>query len=440
LAAQVAQNAHAPTETAKHLGDAVTAARRLGIVNDEELTTVFMDLGWALELVGEYVRADNAYSRAALVSKPGPSLRAQIADRRAYIRSEYLGQLSAAIRVLHLAERRIETLDQVGPEVDRARAQLLAREAEVRMRQGRLSVAVQCSKKAAAEAERTGEKRSLAVALYVLDASLLNMGRIDEATHLRRVLELYEELEDHQQIPIALNNLAAVAFFASKWEEAATHVVQAANASIQAGDLAWAAIMRGNLAEIRVSQGRLDEARELLSAARRTLESFGYRHMAAAVAMHLGRTLAFLGDAQGGVDLVRAATDTFDEIGASVAAVEARARLAEVLVFCGRLSEAETSLEEARELERAASDNALGPLIDRVELCLAVASGDSTTALGRLTSCLDRARQMGASYDLLVELSLAEQLGIDDNRDEAARLRRDLGIVRLPMLSDSSSS
>ena len=57
------------------------------------------------------------------------------------------------------------------------RAQLLAREADVRMREGRNLVgAVTCSNRAIAEAELAGNDRALALALFALDASLIRLG------------------------------------------------------------------------------------------------------------------------------------------------------------------------------------------------------------------------------------------------------------------------
>ena len=92
------------------------------------------------------------------------------------------------------------------------------------------------------EAERSGEQRALAAAMSVLDSCLVELGRPDEATHMAKALELYEELGDQLYVAITLGNLGGVSFFESKWEQAADYYVRAVDASNQAGDLAGAAI------------------------------------------------------------------------------------------------------------------------------------------------------------------------------------------------------
>ncbi len=322
-AAEVARAAHAPSEVAVHLERAVTAARRLGHAQGRDLAAVFSDLGRTLELLGEYERADDAYRHAVLTAPGDDTLRAQTAYRRAHLRSEYLGRPSAAIRQLRsgraeLAETGIRGAGQ--------RALLLAEEANVRERQGRLAEGLACARVAVAEAERAGDPRALALSLEVLNSCLLRTGHPGEATHMDRVLELYEELGDEIQVAIALSNIAAVAFFASQWERAAEYVARSAEASMTAGDLAGASMARVNLGELRVNQGRLDEAVAVLAPARRELESYGYRMMTAAATMQLGRANVFRGDLDTGLAMIRAAGETFDEIGSHIESLEARAR------------------------------------------------------------------------------------------------------------------
>ena len=384
FAARTAQDAHAPSEVAAHLERALTAARRLKKVDPEELANVQADLGATFELLGEYERADFAYGQSVQAAKRDPLRRAEVADRRAFIKSEYQGRPTAAIREVRAALAQLDRVLLSDANAGRVRAKLLAREADVRWREGRLVEAVACSERAIAEAEEVGNRRALAVALFVLDACLIRMGRPQEATHMNRVLELFEELDDHVQVAVTLGNLAAVAFFNSKWEMAAEYIQRSADASVIAGDLAGAAIAEMNLGELRVNQGYLDDAVALLVPARRTLESFGYRHMAAAAAMQLGRARAFLGDPDAGIELEQFAVSTFDELGARVESIEARARLAEVLVFGGRLDDAKAPLAQARRIGRSNADNPHQALLDRVELTLAASSGDRSAALAKL--------------------------------------------------------
>ncbi len=434
LAARMAQEAHAAGEAVVHLERAVAASRRMAQVGRDELVTVFSDLGRTLELMGEYARADDAYRGAMLAAGGDPMVRARMAYLRAHLRSEYLGRPSAAIRQLRAG--RTELAD-VGIRAAGLRALLLAEEADVRERQGRFREAYECARVAVAEAEGAGDARALALSLDVLNACLIRTGHPDEANHMDRVLALYEELDDEVQVAIALSNIAAVAFFASDWGKAADYVVRSAEASTAAGDIGSAAMSRYNLGEMRVNQGRLEEAVALIAPARRELESFGYRMLTAAAEMQLGRATVFLGDLDGGLALVRAAADTFDEIGTHSESLEARARLAEVLVFGGRFSEARTALAQARALERDVGETPLSALVERVELTLAASTGDTSTVEAGLDGFLKRAEGVHATYEILVVRSLVERLSLRPADPVTAGLSRDLGVVTLPMFAST---
>jgi class 3 adenylate cyclase/predicted ATPase len=430
-AARMAQSAHAPGEAAIHLERAVTASRRLGDATRTEVAAVLTDLGRARELLGEYERADEAYGRAARATKHDAVMRARLAHLRGHLRNEYLGRPSAAIRLLRAG--RTELADANG-EAGALRALLLADEAKVRERQGHLAQALACARLAVPAAECAGDMRALALSLEVLNSCLMRTGQAEHATHMDRVLALYEELGDEVQVAIALSNIAAQAFFASQWERAADFVERSAAASTKAGDLASAASANANLGELRTNQGRLDEAMALLVPAQRTLESYGYLLAAAMAGMQLGRARAFRGDVEGGLALVRAAASMCDEIDSHVESLEAWAHLAEVLVFAGQLAEARTALAEARALEAKVGETPFSVLLDRVELTLAAASDDRVSVTARVDSFLERAQGMGCAYDALVVLALVELLGDDGVRPQVTDLSKELGVVALPVV------
>jgi class 3 adenylate cyclase/tetratricopeptide (TPR) repeat protein len=434
-AAQIAEAAHAPGEVAVHLERAVTASRRLGDgVDNNEVSGVLVALGQARQLVGEYERADEAYGRAASATKHDPMLHARLAYLRARLRHEYLGRPSAAIRLLRAGRAELANIDGQGAGLD---ALLLAEEASVRERQGRFAQSMACARLAIPAAERAGDKRALALSLDTLNACLMRTGRTKEATSLDRVMALYEELGDDVQVAVVLGTIAGEAFFSGEWDRAADYVERSALASTMAGDLPSAAFARTNLGEMRTNQGRLDDALALLVPAQRTLESYGYRIGAAGAGMQLGRVMTFNGDVASGLILVRDAGSVFDEINAHMESFEARARLAEVLVYTGRLDEAHDVLAEARTLEVQVGETLVTPLLDRIELTLAACSGDLAWVRSRIDGVVAGARAMGSAYDALVVLSVLELLGNAGVRPEVARLSRELGVVRLPMLPDA---
>jgi class 3 adenylate cyclase/tetratricopeptide (TPR) repeat protein len=436
MAAAGARAAHAPGEAAAHLERAVSAARHLrGGVDDVEVVTVLAELAEMFELLGEYDRADDSYRKAATLSKVDAMSQARIADRRAHIHSEYLGKPSVAIRQLKSGAVRLAPLTGGQGEAEAVLAQLFAREADVRARQGRLPEALACSTRAIREAEMSGNTSALALALAVHDQCLVETGRAAEATYLGRALELYESLGDNVHAAITLNNLAGVEYYKSHWDRSAEYFARSIEASNVAGDRPSAAFAQINLGEIRVNQGRLEEAKALIGPARRIMESFGYRVMVASATVELARVSAFMGELDGAVGMLQSAQETFDKIGSFFHAVEVRARLAEVLVFGGRCAEARQALGLARDVQRTGPETPLSALVDRVELTLEVACGQREAALHRLGYCLEHTRKLGAAYDELVILALAARLGVGSDYDDPTTLREDLGVVRLPMLT-----
>ena len=438
MAAEVAQAAHAPGETVTHLERAITAARRLGNVENEELISVFVDLGRSLELLGEFESADDAYRRA-VASKHEPVFSAEIAHRRARLRNEFLRRPAAAIRLLRAARA---DLDSADPETAGLNALLLAEEAVARERQGRMSEGLACARQAVSEAERSNNKQALLRSLDVMNVVLVfKTGGSDDLTNMERVVTLSRELGDEMKVGSALNNLGIAAALASQWDHAVDTMTLSAEAFTKAGDLVGAAIAQMNIGELQVNQGRLEEAEAMLVPARRTLESYGHGALSALAQMHLGRARAFLGDVDNGLETVRSAAATLDQAGAPIELLEGLCRVAEILVFAGRLPEAGAALAQAQDLEKNTEETHISSLVDRVELTLMIETGDLLSARSRATAFLERARRVDASYDLLVMLTLLERLGVSSSApNEVAELTLNLRIVKLPMLENRPRS
>lgn len=431
LAAADARRAHAPGEVLVHLERAAVAGQRLDDVSDALLATVLEEAAEAAIVVGDYERADAAFRRAAIAWRDDAVARARLAERRAYLRCEYQGRLAAAIRQVHTGVGLLDALDTAPKVAIRVRASLLAREADVRARQGRLEEAITLARRAADAAEVAGDDRTVALALSLLDQALSESGRADEAVHLPRALELYERLGALDFAAMTLGNLGSVAYWRWDWDEAADCYARAAEAATAAGDLATAAVADVNLGELRVDQGRADEAVALLTPALRTLTAFGYVMAAATARVHLGRATALAGDAVEGARLLREAVGEFDAAGLSFPALDARAKLCEVLVLAGDTAGGREVLAEARRAERALGTTAFATLLDRAAAGLEVASGERGEALSLLAAATARARELGATYDLCVLLSLSDRLG-GEGGAEAASLARGLGLVWMP--------
>jgi class 3 adenylate cyclase/tetratricopeptide (TPR) repeat protein len=437
-AASHAIEAFAPAETAIHLERALTAARRLGNVPSEEVADLFVALGAALIDLGVYEKADDAYRRAAVAAHEDPIARARIAEHRSYVRGEHQGRLTAAVRHLRAGIALVEAAPAAAIDAERVHAQLLARLADLRCRQGRLLESVALCEEVIEVAERLGEKRALALAMTVLDTDLLQLGRAVEAVHSHRALELFEELGDQRYVAIVLGNLGNVEFFQSNWAAAAEYWTRAAEAARAAGDLATVAVAQANLGELRVNQGRLAEAEELLVPALRTVESMGFQAGIASATLALGRGRVFRGDEESGRQMIERASAIFDESRWTQGSLEGRVRLAEIEAHAGHLEAARAALAAARELERSVGENQFELLADRVDATIALLEHDSDRASRIVSDAIPRARDAQEQYELLLLLTLADLCEAGEHQQERDELLRRLDVVELVALPFSS--
>ena len=151
--------------------------------------------------------------------------------------------------------------------------------------------------------------------------------------------------------------------------------------------------------------------------------------------LHLGRARALSGDLEGGIALVEEAAATYEKAGSRMGLLEARTRLAEICVFAGRTEAASDALAAARLLEQTIGETPISAMIDRVEVTLE-AGRSPERALALLGAAMDRARALGASFDLLVLLTLADRLDQGRTGEEADLLARELAVVSLVVLPE----
>ena len=267
--------------------------------------------------------------------------------------------------------------------------------------------------------------------MSILDECMYALGRPAEAVHMGRALEAYEELGDAVKVATMLGNLGANSYNESDWVAASAYFNRAEQASLQAGDVAIAALARVNQAELRAAQGRLEEAEELLVPAVRTLHAVGDRGNHAAATLQLGRTRSLLGRLDDGIELLESAIEMFERLEVRGGAAEAWARIAEVHLVNGAPQAAEEALGEARALGATLDDSQLDLLCARIEATASVVRGDNATARLQLENAVIAARNIDASYELLLLLTLADRLDGDGFAAERDELQRALGVVEL---------
>src|SRR5207249_628047 len=115
------------------------------------------------------------------------------------------------------AQRLLEALPSEA--AARQRAELNAWHGSINVHQGRFAQAIEWCRRAIDEAERSGEKKALALAYCLLDWAYVALGSPERATFSRHALVLYEELHDLPGQAGVYNNLGMWAYFQGNWSE-----------------------------------------------------------------------------------------------------------------------------------------------------------------------------------------------------------------------------
>jgi class 3 adenylate cyclase/tetratricopeptide (TPR) repeat protein len=395
-AGERADRVGAPLEATVFYRRALAAGQRLHADGDD-LVDTGRRLGDAAELGGQYDLAREAYRDARRRAAGWPALLAELCRREGWLR-ERSGRFSDALRWY---TRGLRTLEPAGddPEADLLRAQLVLAGGAARLRQGRLTDALDRFRRAADTARARDDRATLAHASFLLDAVLTDLGRDGEG-HSDEAMRIYEELGDWTGQANVLNNAGVTAYFGGRWDEALDLYERSRRAREQAGDVVRLGEAANNSAEILSDQGHLDEARALLESALRLWRAASYPIGIGLATSNLGRAAARGGDTEAAGRLLAGAVERLEAIGAGGLALEARARDAERLVLAARPQEA-LAVVEALHPHADSPDGTpvLRAMLDRLAGYALAQAGDPAGALVALEASLATATAAGATYE-----------------------------------------
>ena len=411
---------------------ALATGRHIDEVTKGDLATVAEALGDVRWRAGQFQPADVAFRQARTLVRGDVLAEARIVLKQAAILSgPGLARYTQALRWLRRAERLLEpenTLD-----AGRLRAEMYGWRASIRNFQGRFRDSLGSCRQAIEEAERSGERRALAHAYYLLDWAYVALGRPAEATHSQRALEIYEELGDLPREADVFNNLGAFAYLEGRWNDALGLYERGRELRERIGDPVHAANGTLNIAEIFTDQGRLEEAEQLAREALRVWRAASLPASAAFATRQLGRAAARAGRYEEALGLFGEARAALLESGAQGDANETDAAVAECLVLEGRAEEALERIGPA--LARAESAGGFElPQLMRVKGFALLQLGD-TGAREALDGALAAARERGSEYE--AALCLTGLLRADGRGGDAAALapERDAILERLGVVA-----
>jgi class 3 adenylate cyclase/tetratricopeptide (TPR) repeat protein len=435
IAGERAQGMYANTEAATFYERALASAGKLRLP-DADVGSVTESLGDVRVLLGEFRKAGSAFRAARRRLGDDRVEEARLMLKEAMI-PWGLGNYAQALRWL------TRGLHALGERVDEAasaqRAALSAWYGAVRWKQGRPLDSIEWSRKAIAEAERSGARESLAHAYRVLDLGLVALGRYEEAVHSSQALVIYEELGDLHRQGITLNNLGNFLYFLGRWDETIEAYEAAQQALEKAGDQWLASFTLTNRAELLSDQGRLEEAEPLLRQALRIARASGTGPHIANNLADYGRLAARAGRFDEARAMLNEAKEEYERAGERSEVLLTDAKLAECLMLEGEsraaLAVASAALRQAESIEGV---YLAIPTLLRVRGCALAQLGRMNEARADLLESLAAAREKNADYevaltlDALVDVGRAAGEPVDELAGERDLIFERLGVVAMP--------
>jgi tetratricopeptide (TPR) repeat protein len=402
IAGDRAQAMYANVEAATFFERALESARRLPGLEPAESARASEALGDVRVRLGEFERAERAFTTARHRAGPDPLEQSRLLLKQAAV-TYWQGSYPQTIRRVNRGLQPLQGLES--SEASAQRAKLYTRYGVVRRRQGRRIEAIQWLTRAIDEADKAGAQDALAHAYYNLDLIYVELGRSDEAVHSPQALAIYEGLGDLWQQAAIHNNLGMLAYFEGRWDDAVRGYETAREMYERAGDRWTASYAMCNSAEILSDQGRMDEAEGLLRGALRIARASRSSAHIAGVSAYLGRHLARAGIFGEARALLTEAREEFERSGDRGEVFSTDARIAECLALEG---DAEPAFELATAaLDRAASLEGVQmwvPILHRVRGWALMQLGRHEEAAAELNESLTAARANGADYEAAVTL------------------------------------
>jgi tetratricopeptide (TPR) repeat protein len=418
-------------EAARFFERALSSARKLRNISDDERADAWIQLSEVREAAGLFEKSFEAMRRATRLLPANPVARAFVYHSRSRARSRS-GKYSQALREAATGLRLVDQLE--GRRALAARASLDALRAEIRTLQGHPREAIRVGEIAVAEARRARAYEALARAYSALDGAYQMLGEPEKAVNEHKALEIYARLGKVRQLGVTELNLGVQASADGRWPEAADLYERAREDLHRAGDRATAALATANLGELLVSRGSLEEAETLLSEARHILRASGRTPYALFAETQLARISLARGRPSDALAALEKIAGEASGIGHAGIILEITIYHAEAVVAAGDARGALAVL--ARATEMAGEDAALLAVpLGRVRGLALVSMRRYAEARQELHDALAGATRQGLLYEqLLIRDRLTLLGGLDGTEPspeelrEIERLRQLLGL------------
>ena len=453
MAGEQAAAVYANAEAATFFERALATAEAIEVTS-EDLHAVASALGDARVLLGRYDTANAAYEIAKQhIGPDDPYSAARLAIRQMDI-PHRLKQYPNALRYLAGGLEALEGVN--GPEAAAIRAELSAWYGRIRVYEQYYEDGIEWATRAIAEADASGGRADVSVgrAYFVLDLAHVGLGRESDEPYAERALEFFERVGYLRGVSATLNQLAARAYLAGRWEESLRLEKRSRDVDEKIGDAYSAAISDLNIGETLADQGHAEEAEARAREALRVWKAPGADAgpIAAEATRLLGYALAQQSRFDEAMPLLDEARNAFGEAEDRSEELESDLRIAQCLLL---QDDAEPALERATDA-LAEVDRDRNPMLvaalERVRGLALMERGRLDEAREEFEQSLATAQSgdpdasvKSADYELALTFDALDRLGeLTGQQNDVNAARRDailrgLGVVSIPDRVSGSS-
>jgi class 3 adenylate cyclase/tetratricopeptide (TPR) repeat protein len=409
MAGDRARDTYANHEAAVFYERALQSGAMLDWLDASERARLLTDLANVRYEAGSYEGAITALRAANRLLADDSVVRADL--RLELARSQQrAGAGSQALRETALGLKLVEGVETLA--AIQAAARLRSFRAGLLLDQLRPRQALEVGLRAAAEAERSGERGALARAYGNIDEAYQILGKREEAVHEQMALEIYEELGDLRNVAVVAIGLGVQAYADGRWDDAIAMYSKAQEVSRRSGNVTVESAAAANLGEVLISRGQLDGAETILREARRVLRGQKWISFALFAETQLARLKMERGDHQTAVTALTEIIDEAKRTGQPYYAVDAALQFADVLIRSGEASQALDVIKSAGDL--AGEDAALYEVpLRRLRAAAMSALGRPEEALADIEVALASARGQRLAHEEALLLVLAAELNDD---------------------------
>jgi hypothetical protein len=421
VAAERAREKYANVEAAELLERALVAGRHLDSLTDEEVAETWEALGDVALDAAIFDRANEAFTHARRLRRHDNLAQARLCNKHAST-AAHLGQSTGEVRWIH---RGLRLLAGDNPDELAARADLHMHYAQNRQRAARHREAVRWCRSAIEDAQASGNLRALANAYATLDWAYTDLGKPELATNAMRALEIFEQLGLLGSQAAVLSYLAGIAYFQSRWDEAAELNVRGRDACLRAGSVSNAAVCTHNRAVIWLDQGRVAEAEVGVSEALEVWRSVSDRYRIAAALLSTARIALWHGDYGKAIDLLELSKADVADAGDG-ACLEADMWIGECLARKGDTEAALVAVNAALVRAGGNAGTTFLPQLHRLRGCLYASVTRFEDAACELETSLATARARNSLYEVALTLEAMAEVRrrTGEPRDDAAEVER----------------